>query len=96
MDMSIERKDNSAVSARAYALWEQAGRPAERDLEFWLQAEKQVGSPHGNRVVALEKGPTASSSAPPQPPASKPGGRVVQQKGQLAQSRHETNNSRLR
>ena len=30
------------VRARAYELWEQAGRPAARDLEFWLEAERQV------------------------------------------------------
>jgi Protein of unknown function (DUF2934) len=30
------------VRARAYELWEQAGRPAGRDLEFWLEAERQV------------------------------------------------------
>jgi hypothetical protein len=92
MDMSIESKDNSAVSARAHLLWEQAGRPAQRDLEFWLEAEKQVGSLHGNPGAALEAGPTPPSSAPSQPLASKPGRRVVQQKGQLAQSRHKTNN----
>lgn len=30
------------VRARAYALWEQAGRPAGRELEFWLEAERQL------------------------------------------------------
>jgi len=30
------------VRARAYELWEQAGRPANRDLDFWLEAERQV------------------------------------------------------
>lgn len=30
------------VRARAYELWEQAGRPADRDLDFWLEAERQV------------------------------------------------------
>lgn len=28
------------VRARAYELWEQAGRPAGRELEFWLEAER--------------------------------------------------------
>jgi hypothetical protein len=27
---------------RAYELWEQNGRPADRDLEFWLQAESEI------------------------------------------------------
>jgi hypothetical protein len=30
------------VAARAYRLWESAGRPAGRDLEYWLLAEQQV------------------------------------------------------
>jgi fructose-bisphosphate aldolase class II len=31
-----------AISRRAYDLWEQAGRPAGRDNELWLQAEAQI------------------------------------------------------
>lgn len=27
---------------RAYELWENAGRPEGRELEFWLQAEREV------------------------------------------------------
>ena len=30
------------VRARAYELWEQAGRPTNRELEFWLEAERQL------------------------------------------------------
>ena len=30
------------VRSRAYELWEQAGRPAGRELEFWLEAERQI------------------------------------------------------
>jgi DUF2934 family protein len=30
------------VRARAYELWEEAGRPPGRDLEFWLEAERQL------------------------------------------------------
>ena len=30
------------VRARAYELWEQAGHPPDRDLEFWLEAERQI------------------------------------------------------
>ena len=30
------------VRSRAYELWEQAGRPAGRELEFWLEAERQL------------------------------------------------------
>jgi hypothetical protein len=31
-----------AIAARAHALWEQAGHPNGRDLEFWVQAEQQL------------------------------------------------------
>jgi hypothetical protein len=30
------------VRARAYELWEKAGRPIGRDVEFWLEAERQL------------------------------------------------------
>jgi len=30
------------ISARAFTLWENAGRPTGRDTEFWLQAEQQL------------------------------------------------------
>lgn len=30
------------VRARAYELWEQAGRPEDRELDFWLEAERQI------------------------------------------------------
>ena len=30
------------VRSRAYHLWEQAGRPAGRELDFWLEAERQI------------------------------------------------------
>ena len=30
------------ISARAFKLWENAGRPTGRDTEFWLQAESQL------------------------------------------------------
>jgi hypothetical protein len=32
----------SAISAVAYQMWEKAGRPAGRDLQFWLDAEAQL------------------------------------------------------
>lgn len=37
------------VRARAYELWEQAGRPADRDLDFWLEAERQIEDEHDER-----------------------------------------------
>lgn len=45
MNKSIEKaaaSDEASVSRLAYQLWENAGRPAGRDLEFWLAAEAKV------------------------------------------------------
>jgi hypothetical protein len=39
----VERRSKEAVRARARELWEQHGRPEGRDLEFWLQAERELG-----------------------------------------------------
>lgn len=30
------------IAARAYELWDRSGRPAGRDVEFWLEAERQL------------------------------------------------------
>jgi len=30
------------IASCAYTLWEQAGRPKGRDVEYWLQAEAQL------------------------------------------------------
>jgi len=45
MNMNIEKSlktDVASVSRLAYELWENAGRPAGRDLEFWLAAEAKL------------------------------------------------------
>ncbi len=36
------RRTKQEIRARARELWEQNGRPADRDLEFWLQAESEI------------------------------------------------------
>jgi len=35
---------SESIASRAYSLWEQQGRPHGKDLELWLQAEKQLKS----------------------------------------------------
>lgn len=30
------------VCLRAYLLWEAAGKPANKDVEFWLEAEREL------------------------------------------------------
>ena len=38
------RGGQDEIRARARQLWEQAGRPAGRDLDFWLQAERELAN----------------------------------------------------
>ena len=38
------RRTKQQIGARAREIWEQNGRPANRDLEFWLQAESEIRS----------------------------------------------------
>jgi hypothetical protein len=78
----------SEIGAVAYRLWEQAGHPAGRDLQFWLDAESQLR--------ALAKAASATPVAPSprvesdqsavhktasvQPGPSRPNSRKAQQK----------------
>jgi Protein of unknown function (DUF2934) len=39
------RRANDMVRARARELWELEGGPAGRDLDFWLQAERELVTP---------------------------------------------------
>jgi hypothetical protein len=39
MDADMRR----AVEQRAYALWDEAGRPDGSALQFWLRAEQEFG-----------------------------------------------------
>ena len=65
---------NAKIRERAYLLWEQDGRPAGRDVEFWLRAETEARAttPAGRRVTArkaptitaLSEGTTAKPRAP--------------------------------
>jgi hypothetical protein len=36
------RRTKHETTTRAREIWEQNGRPADRDLEFWLQAEGEI------------------------------------------------------
>jgi hypothetical protein len=37
-----DQRTKHEIRVRARELWEQNGRPADRDLEFWLQAEAEI------------------------------------------------------
>jgi hypothetical protein len=67
--MSTERAHQDEVANRAYRLWEIAGRPHGRDLEFWVQAEAEAHS----RVTGDTTGlPDTSAESPIQAPQSTP------------------------
>jgi hypothetical protein len=36
------RRSKEKIRMRAWELWEQNGRPVGRDVEFWLQAEREL------------------------------------------------------
>ena len=42
-DRLAARRTRQEIEARARELWDQNGRPPGRDLEFWLQAEAEIG-----------------------------------------------------
>lgn len=54
---------HSRKQAKAYEIWEQEGRPAGRDLEHWLLAERHVAEPpQAQKPIDIV--------APPPPPAA--------------------------
>jgi hypothetical protein len=44
------RRSRERIRVRAHELWEMHGRPAGRDVEFWLQAEGELKEPGDNRT----------------------------------------------
>jgi hypothetical protein len=68
---------NRRVQSRAYALWEQEGRPHGRHEEHWRQAEQEMGDngDAGTGAMAPGSGQVASEDAPmAQPGAQGTGG----------------------
>jgi hypothetical protein len=49
----------------AYTLWEQHGRPSGRDLELWLQAERQLSVQGPANGVAGDVAPTPKRARKP-------------------------------
>lgn len=62
------------VRALAQSLWEQAGRPEGRDVEFWLAAEAQVKAaarPRTGKAAPAKAAPAKAASAKAAPKAKK-------------------------
>ena len=62
MSRSIEQREPShgEIAQLAYEFWEKSGKPADREVEFWLQAEQ------------LLRSRTVPAARPPQPRSVRP------------------------
>jgi hypothetical protein len=64
MQNALEQQiDVNQTSRRAYQLWERAGCPQGRDLEFWLQAEAEL------RIASQPERPESAAAPLAPPPA---------------------------
>lgn len=55
--------DRERIARIAFILWEQAGRPPGRDLEFWLSAERQVGAANAAMIDRARVAPPQAKVA---------------------------------
>jgi Protein of unknown function (DUF2934) len=63
------------VRHRAYQLWEQYGRPEGGEVEFWLQAEREIKQKQGRDRMAPERSkPASGSNRQEKAPRGKPAG----------------------
>ena len=60
--------NRNEISCLAFQLWENAGRPEGRDLEFWLGAETQLLASRRPEALKVETGAAKPSSANRVPP----------------------------
>ena len=62
IEQTVEASEAN-IGRLAYQLWEKAGRPAGRDLEFWLAAEAEVRAASRPALVhKQEAAPTLNGS----------------------------------
>jgi len=68
MNTTIEhanQPDQQEIGRRAYQLWEKAGRPSGKDMDFWLEAEKQLRSAAQNIPTIPVKLPAPAAKQQP-------------------------------
>lgn len=51
---AMEREIEDRVRERAFELWETEGRPEGRDVEHWLDAERELGEEAINGPMGME------------------------------------------
>jgi hypothetical protein len=66
---TLANSNDQQISSRAYALWEQAGRPQGRGTEFWLQAEREIAR---EAETALPTGDNLQARPTPRSSVKKP------------------------
>ena len=54
---------NDRVRERAFEIWDAEGRPADRSVENWLQAEREVGSDPVDGPVGQKGAPGPDETA---------------------------------
>jgi len=54
----MSNPSESEIRARAYELWERAGKPEGREDEFWQRAEQDLRETEQLREIATEPPPT--------------------------------------
>lgn len=61
------------ISERAFALWEQDGRPEGRDIDHWLAAEAEIrtGSPVVKKTAPRKAAPRKAAAVRKEPAARK-------------------------
>ncbi|MBC7365406.1 MAG: DUF2934 domain-containing protein [Undibacterium sp.] len=80
-DANDRQPDPESIALRAAQLWQQAGGPPDRDVEFWLGAELELkavgGQPPGGAPTAADGAPVkAAATGTPKPfPGSRPLGK---------------------
>jgi len=61
------------ILAKAYEIWEAEGRPNDRDMEHWFQAELQIAQENAKPARKPAAKPKAKPAAKPKAkPAAKP------------------------
>jgi hypothetical protein len=96
--MSTKTIQNHEVADHAYRLWEKAGRPHGRDLEFWVQAEAELRrTANGERArLDVAAAGSALSGAPTNRPEAKHTRELQPRTSQTAQSLTRKGTSRAR
>ena len=57
------------VRSRAYELWEEGGRPPSQDIEFWLEAERQIKEKTKSKTEATIRAQSRLQALPVPPRA---------------------------